>query len=449
MASTTSRDPATSRSSTSSAAGSSTCSQLSRISSIRRVCVNARSVSAASLTPSPARPRAEATAAPTPAPSCADVRSTNQTPSGKSVATRSAVATARVVFPQPPTPTRVTREAALRRKASLAASASRPISRVRRRGRCTSGAARAARPAAPPGPVVAPPGPAVTEILMWPHPVTTALAVAGLVAWRRRTTAAAGAGAARPQAPRPARRGTAGRPAGKQPAHPRSARPARRQHVLLPRPFPQRLGRQHGFQFHQRALGMAAGQQRADEGLGQLAVQLLQPGHRGGRPRFVTPGRQRPAPPQFPGRLRPGQRLVRLSGRQQLGGLSHQRGEPHRVNLLSGDRQPVTAGFEDQPPSRPAAAPLWFEEPAQPVQMRVQRRLRPGRTPIPPHRLDQLADINPPPRINQQPGQQPAQNRPPRRPHLPLFGHIDRPEVAEPQHVPLRRRPHATPPPAC
>ena len=123
---------------------------------------------------------------------------------------------------------------------------------------------------------------------------------------------------------------------------------------------------------------------------------------------FVTPRRQRPAPPQFPGRLRPGQRLAGLSGRQQLTGLSHQRGEPHRVNLLSGDHQPVTAGFEDQPPSRPAAAPLWFEEPAQPVQMRVQRRLRPGRTPIPPHRLNQLTDINPPPRINQQP----ASNRP-------------------------------------
>jgi hypothetical protein len=68
--------------------------------------------------------------------------------------------------------------------------------------------------------------------------------------------------------------------------------------------------------------------------------------------------------------------------------------------------------------------------------MRIQRRLRPGRTPIPPHRLNQLTDINPPPRINQQPGQQPAQNRATRRTHLPAFDHIDRPEVAEPQRVP-------------
>ena len=151
--------------------------------------------------------------------------------------------------------------------------------------------------------------------------------------------------------------------------------PGRREHVLLPRPVPQRLSRQHRLQLDQGTVGMGVGQQGVDQGLGQLTVQLFQPGDGSGGPRFITPGGQRPAPPQLPGRLRPVQCLARVPGREQLGGLGDQRGELHRVGLLARQRQPVTAGLQDQDPGGLAAAPAGFEEPAQPVQVRVQRRL--------------------------------------------------------------------------
>ena len=78
------------------------------------------------------------------------------------------------------------------------------------------------------------------------------------------------------------------------------------------------------------------------------------------------------------------------------------------------------------------------KRPAQPVQVRIQRRRRPRRPPVPPHRVSQRTDIDPAARVDQQPGQQPAQDQAARRPRRVPFFHIDRAKVTKARPVPPR-----------